>query len=128
MNRFIRNAIALVAGLGFLLLLAVIWILTAPQKQQREAQIALFSPLRIDMPKTEVLELLGAIGEGKRERFLRDNTHEVLVFFFPPNRDADREIPCGPNYLDAAIGLDKAGDVLWYTVLRGEDYVVSRGG
>jgi hypothetical protein len=61
--------------------------------------------------------------EGELLRHLERQTAEVFVYYFPePSRERG-SIACGPAYLDTAVGLDSNGNVLWFTILRGEDTV-----
>lgn len=65
----------------------------------------------------------GSVDETEVLRRLERHTSEVLVYRFPePSRERSR-VACGPAYLDTAAGLDSAGRVLWFTLLRGEDFV-----
>lgn len=145
MKAVTRVAVISHLSMGVALVLAAA---CSPTADERIAHVARFSELRLDMTRTDLLEAAGApdqecegsesvkllrgqirgellaVREGKRERALRNATREILVYFLPSNSSVSREVPCGPNYLDTAVGLDSTGRVLWYTVLRGEDYVV----
>jgi len=68
-------------------------------------------------------EAAAALDEEEVLRRLEQETAEVLVYQFPKPSAERRRPGCGPAYLDTAIGLDASGNVLWFTILRGEDMV-----
>ncbi|MDY7095191.1 MAG: hypothetical protein SX243_19615 [Acidobacteriota bacterium] len=149
-NPFLRQRPVLWLATALLVAVGIIWILIAPARQQQKAWAERFEPLRLGMSKAEVIDLLDppdqvcvggesvkllrgqiegeffAVAEGDKERALRESTREVLVYFYPESRADQREAPCGPNYLDGAVGFGGEGRVLWFTALRGEDVVVAR--
>ncbi|MFN2564183.1 MAG: hypothetical protein ABR499_04140 [Gemmatimonadaceae bacterium] len=131
-------------------LVAVWWLYAAfePHRANRRRQQTRFSFLKLGMPSAVVLREAGAAdhacrggesvrvlkgqladdaaraaGEEELLQRLERETAEVLVYHFPEPSAERRRLACGPAYLDTAIGLDTARNVLWFTVLLGEDLV-----
>lgn len=137
---FLAAALIAVTLLGWFLYSAF-----EPHREARRFQHERFSFMSLGIAERIVLSRVGAPDQncpgGKSVRLLKGQipdagmeekdvlahlerqTAAVLVYFFPePSKERD-QIPCGPAYLDTAVGLDSMGNVLWFTILRGEDAI-----
>jgi hypothetical protein len=148
MHRTVRRPLLAAALIAALVLVGWLYVAFEPHRETRRLRQAKFSFLTVGVPRAAVLGKAGApnqtcrggesvrllkgqlpdartwsVDEGEVLRRLERQTAEVLVYYFPEPSSERGHISCGPAYLDTAVGLDSAGSVLWFTILRGEDIV-----
>jgi hypothetical protein len=147
-HRTARSPLLVAALIAALVLVWWLYVAFEPHRETRRLRQAQFSFLTLGVSRTAVLGKAGtpnqtcrggesvrllkgqlpdtrawSVDEGAILRHLERQTAEVLVYYFPEPSSERGHISCGPAYLDTAVGLDSAGSVLWFTILRGEDIV-----
>jgi hypothetical protein len=141
-----RRWLWLAAGAAAVFAAWGVFVAFQPHRESRRLQQARFSFVKLGMPRAAVLRGAGTpdqtcnggesvrllkgqlardttagLGEEELLQRLERGTAEVLVYHFPEPSAERGRLSCGPAYLDTAIGLDATGNVLWLTILRGED-------